>query len=133
LPTWALQQVGRYLRFSGRDADLVATAAGHHGRLLWLQPIAAPACCMFELGKMSREIPMLKAVVGLVAALFVAGSVHAQEASHVRLTPDDLKALTEARIAATKDVLKLTPEQARLWPPIENAIRARADVARQSG
>jgi DNA repair ATPase RecN len=71
---------------------------------------------------------MLKTVVGLMAALFVAGSVHAQEASHARLSPDDLKALTDARIAVTKDVLKLTPEQTRFWPPIENAIRARAEA-----
>ena len=74
---------------------------------------------------------MLKTVVGLVAALFVAGSVYAQEASLPRLSPDDLKALTDARIAATKDVLKLTPEQTRFWPPVENAIRARAEARHQ--
>jgi hypothetical protein len=51
----------------------------------------------------------LKTVVGLVTVLFVAGSAYAQQASHARLSPDDLKALTEARIAATKDILKLTP------------------------
>jgi len=71
---------------------------------------------------------MLKTAVGLVTAFFVAGSAYAQQASHARLSPDDLKALTEARIAATKDVLKLTPEQTRFWPPVENAIRARAEA-----
>src|SRR5215470_11180980 len=74
---------------------------------------------------------MLKTVVGLVAALFVVGSAYAQEASLPRLSPDDLKALTDARIAATKDVLKLTPEQTRFWPPVENAIRARAEARHQ--
>jgi hypothetical protein len=74
---------------------------------------------------------MLKTVVGLVMVLFVAGSAYAQEAFHARLTPDDLKALTDARIAATKDVLKLTPEQTRFWPPVENAIRARAEARHQ--
>jgi LTXXQ motif family protein len=74
---------------------------------------------------------MLKTVVGLVTVLFVAGSAYAQEAFHARLTPDDLKALTDARIAATKDVLKLTPEQTRFWPPVENAIRARAEARHQ--
>jgi hypothetical protein len=74
---------------------------------------------------------MLKTVVGLVTVLFVAGSAYAQEASHARLSPDDLKALTEARIAATKDILKLTPEQTRFWPPVENAIRARAEARHQ--
>ncbi len=71
---------------------------------------------------------MLKAVVGLVTVLLVAGSAYSQEAFHARLSPDDLKALTDARIAVTKDVLKLTPEQTRFWPPIENAIRARAEA-----
>ena len=71
---------------------------------------------------------MLRAVVGLVTVLFVAGSAYAQEASHTGLSPAELKALTDARIAATKDVLKLTPEQARFWPAIENAIRARAEA-----
>src|SRR5258708_12049904 len=74
---------------------------------------------------------MLKTVVGLVTVLFVAGSAYAQEVSHARLSPDDLKALTEARIAATKDILKLTPEQTRFWPPVENAIRARAEARHQ--
>jgi hypothetical protein len=71
---------------------------------------------------------MSKTVVGLVTVLIVAGSAYAQEASHARLSPDELKALTDACIAATKDVLKLTPEQTRFWPPLENAIRARAEA-----
>ena len=71
---------------------------------------------------------MLKGVVGLVTVLFVAGSAYAQEASHARLTPNDLNVLTDARIAMTKAALQLTPEQQKFWPPIEEAIRARAET-----
>ena len=71
---------------------------------------------------------MLKGVVGLVTVLFVAGSAYAQEASHVRLTPTELNILTDARIGMTKAALQLTPEQQKFWPPIEDAIRARAQT-----
>jgi hypothetical protein len=71
---------------------------------------------------------MLKGVVGLVTVLFVAGSAYAQEASHSKLTPTDLNILTDARIGITKAALQLTPEQAKFWPPIEEAIRSRAEA-----
>jgi LTXXQ motif family protein len=82
-------------------------------------------------GETSKEIPMLKGVVGLVTVLFVAGSAYAQEASHIgrtAMTPADMRALTDARIGIVKAALQLTPEQARYWPPIEEAIRARAEA-----
>jgi hypothetical protein len=71
---------------------------------------------------------MLKGVVGLVTVLFVAGSAYAQEASHVRLNPTELNILTDARIGVAKAVLQLTPEQQKFWPPVEEAIRARAQT-----
>jgi hypothetical protein len=71
---------------------------------------------------------MLKGVIGLVTVLVVAGSACAQEASHGRITPTELKMLTDARIGMTKAALQLTPEQQRFWPPIEEAIRARSEA-----
>jgi len=71
---------------------------------------------------------MLKGVAGLVTVLFVAGSAYAQEASHARLTPTDLNILTDARIGIVKATLQLTPEQQKFWPPIEEAIRTRAEA-----
>ena len=71
---------------------------------------------------------MLKGVVGLVTVLVVAGSAYAQEASHTRMTPADLNSLTDARIGMTKAALQLTPEQQKFWPPVEEAIRARAQA-----
>lgn len=38
----------------------------------------------------------------------------------------DLNALTDARIGIVKAALQLTPEQAKYWPAVEEAIRNRA-------
>src|SRR5262249_46933152 len=46
-------------------------------------------------------------------------------------SPTDIKVLTDARIGIVKAVLQLTPEQEKLWPPVEEAIRARADTRYQ--
>jgi hypothetical protein len=43
-----------------------------------------------------------------------------------RLTRADRDALTDARIAGIQAGLKLSPEQQRLWAPVEQAIRAQA-------
>jgi len=76
---------------------------------------------------------MLKTVIGLLTALFVAGfsPAHAQDASPQIPSQADFKALTDARIAVVKAALQLTPEQEKLWPPVEEAIRARAETRYQ--
>jgi len=72
---------------------------------------------------------MKKILLAGVAALAIAGStvVYAQHRpwfhDHVRLSPEDRAALTDARIAAVKTGLKLTPDQEKLWPPVEAAVR----------
>jgi hypothetical protein len=38
----------------------------------------------------------------------------------------DFSAMTDARVNIVKAALQLTPEQEKLWPPVEEAIRARA-------
>lgn len=45
-----------------------------------------------------------------------------------RLTPEDRAAFADARLAALHAGLKLNPDQEKLWPPVETAIR---DLARQ--
>ena len=83
-------------------------------------------------GPATREIAMMKMVAAGVTALFLATSplAYAQQASSAdtpgRLSAADLSALTDARIAIVKATLQLTPDQEKLWPPIEDAIRARA-------
>jgi hypothetical protein len=42
---------------------------------------------------------------------------------HVRMNPEDRAAFLDARIAAVKAGLKLTPDQDKMWPGVESAVR----------
>jgi hypothetical protein len=72
---------------------------------------------------------MKKLLLAGVAAVAIAGStmVYAQHRhwlpEYVRLSLEDRAALVDARIAAVKAGLKLTPDQEKLWPPVEAAVR----------
>src|SRR2546421_5932193 len=75
---------------------------------------------------------MRKFTVAAIAALAIAGStaVYAQHrpwfSEHmrqVRMNPEDRAAFLDARIAAVHAGLKLTPDQEKLWPPVEAAVR----------
>lgn len=73
---------------------------------------------------------MKKAILAGVVALAIAGStaVYAHQyhpGSHhrVQLSPQDRTAIADARIAAVHAGLTLTPDQEKLWPPVEKAIR----------
>ena len=72
---------------------------------------------------------MLKGLIGLLAFFVVAGSplAYAQESPPVP-SQTDFKVLTDARIGIVKAALQLTPEQEKLWPPVEEAIRANAEA-----
>ena len=81
---------------------------------------------------------MLKTVAAGLTALFVTASslAYAQAPSatpttggdqeNARPSAADLNALTDARIGIVKAALQLTPEQAKFWPAVEEAIRNRA-------
>jgi hypothetical protein len=73
---------------------------------------------------------MFKTVIGVLTFLFVAGSslAYAQEASPPVPSQANFKVFTDARIGMVKAALQLTPEQEKLWPPVEEAIRARAET-----
>ena len=43
-----------------------------------------------------------------------------------RLNATDVAHLTDARVSVVKSTLQLTPDQEKLWQPVEDAIRARA-------
>jgi hypothetical protein len=43
-----------------------------------------------------------------------------------RPSPAELKAITDQRLDVIKAALQLKPEQEKLWPPVEEAIRAKA-------
>jgi hypothetical protein len=72
---------------------------------------------------------MKKVLLAGIAALAIAGStvVYAQHRpwfhEHMRLSPEDRAAFADARIAAVHAGLKLTPDQEKLWPPVETAVR----------
>jgi hypothetical protein len=83
----------------------------------------------FILATPVKEVAMKKFVLAGLAALTVAGStaVYAHQRPwahhHMRINPEDRAALADARIAAVKAGLKLTPDQEKLWPPVETAVR----------
>ena len=71
-----------------------------------------------------------KAILG-ATALFMALSPCAyadppRNDNGMKSSTEDRKALTDARIGILKAALQLTPDQEKLWPPVEDAIRARA-------
>jgi hypothetical protein len=74
---------------------------------------------------------MLKIVAAGATALVLTASplAYAQSSSdevRERLSAADLSNLTDARVNIVKTALQLTPDQEKYWPPIEDAIRARA-------
>ena len=74
---------------------------------------------------------MLKVIAVGVTALFVTAAPLAyadppSAGASERLTAADWDQLTDARIKLVKAALQLTPDQEKLWPPIEEAIRIRA-------
>ena len=75
---------------------------------------------------------MRKFAIAGIAALAIAGStaVYAQHRpwfhehmGQMRMSPEDRAAFTDARIAAVHAGLKLNPDQEKLWPPVETAVR----------
>jgi hypothetical protein len=88
----------------------------------------------------SLEDDMLKPVIAATAILAIAGTslVYAQQRfdgpggfghggphaeQHHQLSADDIAAFADARIAALKAGLELTPDQAKNWPAFEAALR----------
>jgi zinc resistance-associated protein len=89
---------------------------------------------------------MLKPIIAATAILGIAGSsvVYAQQQfgghhrhwgqqgqHHHRLSPADFSALTDARIAALKAGLELTPDQQKNWGAFEQALREVAQLRLQ--
>jgi hypothetical protein len=72
---------------------------------------------------------MRKFTIAAVAVLAIAGSTavyaqyHRPWMQHMRMSPEDRAAFADARIAAVHAGLKLTADQEKLWPPVEQAVR----------
>src|SRR6202046_1155022 len=78
------------------------------------------------------EVDMRKFAIAGIAALAIAGTtaVYAQHSwfhdrmmGHTRMSPEDRAAMADAKIAAVHAGLKLTADQEKLWPEVENAAR----------
>ena len=73
-------------------------------------------------------------VIGTAALLLAAPSIASAQApspaTPERLNAVDRNTLVDMRIDLTKAALQLTPDQEKLWPPVESAIRARAEDRR---
>jgi hypothetical protein len=94
--------------------------------------------------ELCAENGMLKPMIAATAILAIAGSstIYAQQQlggpgggdqnsrveQQYRPSADDIKAFTDARIAALRAGLELTPQQETNWPPFEQAVR---DLAAQ--
>lgn len=80
-------------------------------------------------------------IAGLTALAVVSPSLaYAQETpdpegaakhEHWRPSAEDMKAFTDARIAALKAGLQLTPDQEKKWPAVEQAIRDMAKARQE--
>ena len=82
---------------------------------------------------------MFKIVAAETSALFLSVSpiAYAQTtstpppaATTEQLNTTDRNTITDMRVDLVKAALQLTPDQEKLWPPVESAIRARAEDRR---
>ncbi len=85
---------------------------------------------------------MWKALIAGTTLVTIAGSTLAsaqqppptERPHHSQLTADDIAAFTDARITALKTALRLTPDQEKNWPAVEQALRdiSKERVARRA-
>ncbi|WP_020174369.1 Spy/CpxP family protein refolding chaperone [Methyloferula stellata] len=98
---------------------------------------------------MKNRFPLALVLAGLISAGGIAAAINAQaqqaphddpaskmmmmghdrdhESSH-ELSPADRAAFLDARVAALHAGLTLTPDQEKLWPPVETALRGAAQT-----
>lgn len=80
---------------------------------------------------MKRTIIAATAAALLASATFGFAAPEFRSGEHPRPSPEQMaenaSAMTDARIAALKAGLRLTPDQEKLWPALETALRAAAD------
>ena len=76
---------------------------------------------------MIKKVAVATTAVLLTASpLAYAAETSSSTVGVARPSAEDLKSLTDARVAMIKAALQLTPDQEKYWPAVEDAIRARA-------
>jgi hypothetical protein len=118
-----------------------STSARQHSqtreRLLDLNQTALALIANFCTGGERREIREFVMIIRNVAVAAAAALIttippaYAAETSSNTVgmrhpSAEDLKSLTDARVAITKAALQLTPDQEKYWPALEEAIRTRS-------
>src|SRR5271155_4365008 len=92
-----------------------------------------------------RTLKMLLAATAIIVAFAGTSYVYAQQGygghrgfgdgpraeQRHRPSAADMQAFTDARIAALKAGLELTPDQVKNWPPFEQAVRDMAQLRQQ--
>ena len=145
-------QTGATVRNGPREAKVPVAMAAAGAAAAAFSHFPFP---IFNLSDSSRDIPytrgghhwrlaMWKSVVAGAAALAIAGTslVYAQQRdhgpgfdrraqAHRGLSQEDRAAFTDARIAALKAGLRLTPEQEKNWPAFETALRDMAKMRQE--
>ncbi|MFY9655458.1 MAG: Spy/CpxP family protein refolding chaperone [Methylocystis sp.] len=85
---------------------------------------------------MNRRLALASAAAALLLPQIPRAAYAAQEDEHGgwKMSEEDRGAFVDARIAALKAGLKLTPAQEKNWPPVEAAVRelAKAKAARKA-
>jgi hypothetical protein len=104
--------------------------------LTWIKPSSWSRLPSSFRGEPSeiQELAMMimKAAIAATAVLITASPLaYAEDTSSKTVgmthpSTEDLKSLTDARVAMIKAALQLTPDQEKYWPAVEEAIRARA-------
>ena len=76
---------------------------------------------------MSRRICVgLAVLITIGSSSFVQAQVPPAGVAREQLSATELQALTDERISIVKFALQMTPDQEKLWPAVEEAIRSRA-------
>jgi hypothetical protein len=70
-----------------------------------------------------KKILLAGAAVAVIAGSTAVYAQHRTWFHHERMSSEDRAAFADARIAAVKAGLKLTADQEKLWPPVEQAVR----------
>jgi hypothetical protein len=71
-----------------------------------------------------KKLLLAGAAIAVIAGSTAVYAQHRPWMNHqMRMNPEDRAAFADARIAAVKAGLKLTPDQDKLWPPVESAVR----------
>ncbi|WP_245292022.1 Spy/CpxP family protein refolding chaperone [Methylobacterium tarhaniae] len=108
---------------------LTIGAAPALGVLAGIMSAGLPGIALAQAPDATRPVQVARVQVAHVQVAHAGDTAGGPGGRH-RLSPEDAQAFTDARVAALHAGLKLTPDQEKLWPPVEDAMRNLAKVRR---